>query len=784
VTGNSLPPSPQPSDAGLLYRLRERGVVRVALSYGVIAWLLLQIADVVLEPLGIPPWVMTALIIAALAGFPISLGLAWFLEIGAQGVEVDTAAVGVPRPTARGLRRYADMIVIGVLVVAVAVLAVRQSDLGKPKPPENPAIAVLPFENLSGDPEQEYFSDGLAEEMLDRLGRVPGLRVISRASSFSFKGQSVDTRTVAEKLGVTTVLEGSVRRDGRRLRLNARLVDGASGQQAWSGSYDRELTDIFDVQAELAGAIVEAIIPAARGAVMQSPSPPTADLDAYDLYLAARTQVAIRTASSIRKAIELLERAVQLDPDFARVQALLASALLFERGYDGHGDLAVGRDPPQGDVLLRRAEAAVHRALALDPDLSEAHQAYATLLRDTGRPGAEQEYKRALELNPNNAAAWHDYGVFLTNVAHRPEESDAMMVRALQLDPRQPVSWANYLADILPKGREFFEQERARAIRTVGDMPGALSRFPAPMWASDRDGYREELEQAIRMFRDTPGALDEALLPGAAVDGFPVQVMEAGVEKQRRPADEDLPPWINYVRAWAAVDPARARGMLPEHGETRHGIDYDRVLPYLRVETTGLGGDWAAQDRAFADFAGRVGDTHPALNSVKAFWMTVRGRSSDAAQALAAAGDIPVGRPPPVLGNDRDLGFMDLVIVQVYRDTGRAKEAARRVDERLGLLRYERSRHAGRCQWDQRMLHAALAANEGLKDEAVEVLREAMNCGDVPYAFRPEFPWFRKLAGYPPYDALVVERARRIEESRAELLRIESEARLASTPSN
>ena len=241
--------------------------MRVAASYAVIAWLALQIASVVFEPLGVPKWVFTALIIAAAAGFPLAIALAWFLEVGEHGVEVDTAAEGVPRPTARGWRHYADALVIGVLLIAVVVLLVRQSDIGKPKPPANPAIAVLPFENLGGDPAQEYFSDGLAEEMLGRLGRVPGLRVIARSSSFGFKGSNLDVRTIAERLGVTTVLEGSVQRDGKRLKLNARLIDGATGQQAWSGSFDREMTDIFAVQAELAGAIVNAIIPAARGEV-------------------------------------------------------------------------------------------------------------------------------------------------------------------------------------------------------------------------------------------------------------------------------------------------------------------------------------------------------------------------------------------------------------------------------------------------------------------------------------------------------------------------------------
>jgi adenylate cyclase len=403
--------SPSPWAGGsLLQRLRERGVVRVAVSYVVIAWLTLQIADVVFEPLGIPAWAMTALVIAALAGFPIAIALAWFLEIGAHGVEVDTATVGVPRPTARGLRRYADMIVIGVLVVAVAVLAVRQSDLGKPKPPENPAIAVLPFANMSGDPEQEYFSDGLAQEVLDRLGRIPGLTVIARSSSFAYKGKDADSRTIARQLGATTLLGGSVRRDGERLRLSAQLVDGATGREIWSGTFDRRMSDVFAVQEELAGAIIDAIVPTARGEASKRPMPLTADVKAYDLYLLGRQAQEARTGWRLRDSVSYFEQAIASDPKFAKAHAALARSLALWRYY---------REIPPPDDVSRRAEAEAHAALALDPDSSEAHAALATAVRDEHPETAEREYQRALELNSNNVAALWDYVVLLGNTLSR-----------------------------------------------------------------------------------------------------------------------------------------------------------------------------------------------------------------------------------------------------------------------------------------------------------------------------------------------------------------------------
>ena len=316
---------------GFLHQLRERGVLRVAASYAVIAWLLLQIADVTFEPLGVPRWVMIALITAAVLGFPVAIALAWHFELSDRGVERDVAADSVARPVVHGLRRHTDVAIIGVLLVAVAVLLVRQSDIGKPPPPANPAIAVLPFENLSSDPEQEYFSDGLADEMLDRLGRVPGLTVVARSSSFSFRGKGLDAKTIAGRLGVTTVLEGSVRRDGQRLKLAARLIDGATGRQIWSGSFDRELSDVFAVQSELAAAVVEAVVPASRGQIAERLVVPTNDLQAHDLYLLGRA--AQETRVHMSDAVNYLERAIQADPNYAKAHAALTRALLLWTFY-------------------------------------------------------------------------------------------------------------------------------------------------------------------------------------------------------------------------------------------------------------------------------------------------------------------------------------------------------------------------------------------------------------------------------------------------------------------
>jgi TolB-like protein/tetratricopeptide (TPR) repeat protein len=763
----------------LLHRLRERGVLRVAASYAVIAWLLLQVGSIVFDPLGVPKWVMTALILAAATGFPVALAVAWSFELGEHGIEFDTAAEGRARPHVVGWRRYADAIVIGLLVVTVAVLLVRQYGLGRPKPPANPAIAVLPFDNLSRDPEQEYFSDGLAEEMLDRLGRVPGLKVIASSSSFGFKHRDVEVTEVARRLGVTSVLVGSVRRSGKRLKLNARLIDGASGRQVWSGSFDREVNDIFAVQAELAGAIVNALVPAARGEVMDSPAAPTTNLNAYDLYLLARTQLGLRTVDSMRKSVELMERAVELDPKFARAHAHLAASLLFARSYEV--------DPKRDQEFLERAQASIYRALALDPKLSEAYDAQGNLLRDTAQPGAEDAYKRALALNPNNAAAWHDYAVFLGNNSDRRAESKRATARSLELDPRQPVTWANYLTGVRAEGRQRFEAELARAIRTVGDMPEATARFPHPIWSNDRSGYRREMSARIGEAHGDALALDGLTMPEAAIVGFPDVVMQAALLKPQPQGDAELPIALNLYRAWSPVDLDRAeKAITTDRPPVRHGVNYERAYLYLQSEVAGLQQDWPRVDRVLAKLQSRVGDDDHRVDSVRAFWLSVQGRYKEGAVELEKAEPLPEERVPPVLGGDMRWGLMETAKVRILRGSGRAEDARRFAQQSLEQMRREWHTAHAQCDWDGWMMapmrYPSLAANEGLKEEAVAALRNALRCGDLPYGFWPQLPWFRSLEGYAPYDALLRERATRVAQARDELERMQAAGGKTVTP--
>jgi TolB-like protein/Flp pilus assembly protein TadD len=715
--------SPEPQRTGLLHRLRERGVVRVAASYAVIAWLVLQIADVTLEPLGAPPWAMTALIVAAAVGFPIAIALAWFLEVGSDGVHVDHAPAGVARPQARGLRHYADVIVIGVLVIAVAVLLVRQSDLGKPKPPANPAIAVLPFENLSGDPEQEYFAEGLAAEVLDRLGRVPGLTVTARSSAFSFKGKGLDARTIAGRLGVTTVLEGSVRRAGDRLRLSAQLVDGATGRQLWSGTFDRELRDVFETQEELAAAIIEAIVPAARGEAGGAKVVATTDVDAFDLYLLGRKAQEARIGPRLRESVGYLESAIAADPGFAKAHAALARSLYFWTIQP--------QVPPPPDAL-RRAEAAAHRAIALDPGSSEGHAALATLLREREPARAEAEYVRALEINPNDAAALWDYLVLLSRDPARRVESDRLLERYERIDPRSGILWQS-----------------------------KLNR------ASERnDGgaaYRAEFGQALQLLADDPDALS-LLGRSARQNGFVAGAWRAQLQEERLGGHGHV--WSATYPWFMTWDWERAGLVLEEFA---HRGDDPEFTVQLQVELAGLTGDWEAWERHNAR-ALELWPDDPATRRRMGFWLAVQGRYPEAAEALRQGEPWPEHMVAGGLGTSLFGRQLLPAVIRTWRATGRNAEADALVGKHLPALRADPGDH-----FDL----AVVAASAGLHDEAVRALGRAFELRPVGSYFYPQLPWFRDLEGHPGYAQLRTEFERRVRETHAELLRIEAESAAA-----
>jgi TolB-like protein len=287
---------------------------------------------------------------------------------------------------------------------------------------------VLPFLNLSPDRENEYFSDGMTEELAGALARVPGLKVVSRTSVFAFKGKGLDARQIAERLGVTILVEGSIRKIGNRIRLNAQLVNAVDGCDLWSHSYERTMEHVFTLQEELSQAIVAALPLTQASPASNLVRRPTPALEAYTLYLRGRYSAHKRTPDGFALAIEYFEQAVEQDPSFALAHAGLAECWMF-RGFLEFGDL-----PPH--ETMPRAKAAALEALRLDPRLPEGHTWLGVIhfLFDWDWGAAEQEFRRALQLQPESAYAETWYATFLANMG-RHEEAMQRILHAHALEP-------------------------------------------------------------------------------------------------------------------------------------------------------------------------------------------------------------------------------------------------------------------------------------------------------------------------------------------------------------
>jgi TolB-like protein/tetratricopeptide (TPR) repeat protein len=414
--------------------LRRRNVIRVAIAYLVTAWLVAQVAELALESFGTPDWVMKTLLFMLAIGLPFVLIFAWAFELTPEGIkrekDVDRSQ-SITQETGRKLTYTIIGILVVALVLSIATRGVRFGDEDPVQQPEAVAnaqksIAVLPFVNMSDDPDNEYFSDGISEELLNVLVKVEGLRVASRTSSFSFKGKDTSIPDIADALQVEHVLEGSVRKAGDTVRITAQLIDVKTDSHLWSETYDRKYEDVFVIQDEISAHIVEALrVALGAGEVIETASRPTDNLEAYEDYLRGRHFWQRRGGDNIRKAIALFEKATAADPKFARAWSSLAAAHLTMPTYSGEPE----------DVHHPLALAYAEKALALDPSLAEPHAVSADLLRVQNRwSEAEQHYLKAIELEPGNATGYLWYSEHLASVGKLELCLENALV-ALELDP-------------------------------------------------------------------------------------------------------------------------------------------------------------------------------------------------------------------------------------------------------------------------------------------------------------------------------------------------------------
>ncbi|MEO6119821.1 MAG: tetratricopeptide repeat protein, partial [Terriglobales bacterium] len=425
------------------------------------------------------------------------------------------------------------------------------------------SIAVLPLASLSSDASDEFFADGVTEEILNALAQIPGLRVTGRSSAFSFKGRNEDLRAVGAKLNVGTILEGTLRRAGNRLRITAQLIDVASGYQLWSERYDRVMEDVFAVQDEIAHTIAGRLRLSLTANRKDSVAePPTRDLAAYELYLKGRSLLYQR-GLSIGKAIECFREAVALDPDYAEAWAGLA---------DGYTTSAYSGVKPATEVMPGALEAA-RRALELNPNLAEAHNALAcaTLLYELNFDLAEREFLRALELNPHypQALAW--YGLFFLQwISGREEEGRQVLLRALQLDPLSAYTNTILAFSDFSSGRFSDGVEHGR--KGVECDPHSYLAHWSLMVALAYNSQYEEAVAEAELALEMSGRQNWALTTLASVYaswGKPDKALAAFREAEARSANEYIQPAMLAPAAAAVGDIEKALKFIQQALDNR-----------------------------------------------------------------------------------------------------------------------------------------------------------------------------------------------------------------------
>jgi serine/threonine-protein kinase len=504
--------------------LKRRNVYKVAVAYAVVGWLLVQVATQVFPFFEIPNWAVRLIVLLIVIGFPIALVIAWAFELTPEGIK---RAEDVDRAPQTRAKSYAwiYIVIVGALLSVGLFFVGRYSvrNTASAARTELPAksIAVLPFVNMSADKNDEYLSDGMTEELINVLSKVPGLRVPGRTSCFAFKGKNEEDifRKVGDQLHVNTVLEGSVRKAGEKLRVTAQLINVSDGYHLWSKGYDGDVKDILNFQSNVAEQVVQALQVKLGGeGTRLLAKKSTENPEAHRLYLLGRYEFAKYTQTGWNNAIRYYEQALRIDPEFALAYCGLAD------NYAYMGSVVM----PEKEAIAKEKEFA-QKALELDPELAEAHMSLALALVATydWRNGLK-EFDRALELNPNLAFAYEVQSWTLNGLG-RFDEAIAKTKKAVELDPLNPFFqmslsfyqyWARQYDDAIAQARKTLAMDPNSAISHVllglsflkkGDTAGAIaelqkSKAPDPgAWYQGFLGYayaisgeRAKAEEALR----------------------------------------------------------------------------------------------------------------------------------------------------------------------------------------------------------------------------------------------------------------------------------------------
>jgi TolB-like protein/lipoprotein NlpI len=470
--------------------LKRRNVYKVAVAYAIVGWLLIQVATQVFPFLEIPNWVIRLVIALVAIGFPVALIIAWAFELTPEGIKrTEEADRDGERPSRSRAWIYVAVVgaavSVGLFFMGRYTATPRQSEAATALPSKS--IAVLPFDNLSRDPDNAFFTEGVQDEILTRLAKVADLKVISRTSTQRFKSAPDNLPQIARQLGVMHILEGSVQRSNDQVRVNVQLINAMTDAHLWAEIYDRKLTDIFAVESDIAKTIADTLQAKLTGSEKQMmAAQPTNDTTAYELYHKGRSFWEKRSGDNIPKAIAFYEQAIARDPNYAPAYAGLANAYVLLSFYTG-----APRTPSLG-----KAREVATKALSLDSKLAEAHVALGKVeFFQLDLAGSLREYQKAIELKPNYATAHQWYGNDALVSYGRFEEAIAEGKRAVELDPLSPVINADLGVTLCLARRYDAAIEQLRKALTIdptffythynlgialqfkGDLPGAIAEY-------------------------------------------------------------------------------------------------------------------------------------------------------------------------------------------------------------------------------------------------------------------------------------------------------------------
>jgi TolB-like protein/tetratricopeptide (TPR) repeat protein len=479
--------------------LKRRNVYKVAVAYAVVAWLLIQAASILLPTFDAPPWTMKVLVLVLVLGFPAALIFSWAFEITPEGIKLESEiepSKSIARRTGRKI--VAVTIVLAVVGAGLFVFQFIRARSTSSVPTvgsamTNKSIAVLPFDNLSRDPENAFFVEGVQEEILTRLAKVGELKVIARTSTQKFKSAPTDLREVAKQLDVTNILEGSVQKVNDQVRVNVQLINALTNAHLWAEIYDRKLTDIFAVESDIAKTIADTLQAKLTGSEKVAiTTKPTENPEAHQFYLKGRYFWNRRTEENLNKAIGCFQQAIEKDPSYALAYAGLADCYGVMPYY-------VNR-PPKNEI--ERGKAAARRAIELDDSLGEAHTALASLLmNDLQFAAAEAEFKRAFVLNPNYATAHQWYGDCLYSMG-RFNEALIEAQRAHELDPLSLVISCVYAAIFDAAGHH------DEALKQAGSVVELDPNFTFVYWIRGQIFENHgELDKAVADYEKAKGSL-------------------------------------------------------------------------------------------------------------------------------------------------------------------------------------------------------------------------------------------------------------------------------------